>query len=144
MARVVGGIGASHAPSMEHIYDAGEEVRRSSEWEPLFGPFAQVAQWLEQHPPGHPRLVAGEARADAEVRAGREGEVRALAAADVVARRIRPVALVAVRGRERGRDWIGLWRSGMSIYVMVKLLGVTGVALPDVGRQMRESGGAGG
>ena len=42
----------------------------------------------------------------------------------------------------RRRDWIGLWRAGMSIYVMVKLLGVTGVALPDVGRQMRESGGA--
>ena len=41
----------------------------------------------------------------------------------------------------RARDWIGLWRAGMSIYVMVKLLGVTGVALPDVGRQMRESGG---
>ena len=44
----------------------------------------------------------------------------------------------------RARDWIGLWRAGMSIYVMVKLLGVTGVALPDVGRQMRESGGADG
>jgi protocatechuate 4,5-dioxygenase, alpha chain len=42
------------------------------------------------------------------------------------------------------RDWIGLWRNGMSIYVMVKLLGVTGTALPDVGRQMRESGGANG
>ena len=41
----------------------------------------------------------------------------------------------------RRRDWIGLWRAGMSIYVMVKLLGVTGVALPEVGRQMRESGG---
>ena len=41
----------------------------------------------------------------------------------------------------RARDWIGLWRAGMSIYVMVKLLGVTGVPLPDVGRQMRESGG---
>ena len=44
----------------------------------------------------------------------------------------------------RERDWIGLWRAGMSIYVMVKLLGVTGVALPDVGRQMRESGGVDG
>jgi hypothetical protein len=44
----------------------------------------------------------------------------------------------------RARDWIGLWRNGMSIYVMVKLLGVTGTALPDVGRQMRESGGTSG
>ena len=44
----------------------------------------------------------------------------------------------------RARDWIGLWRHGMSIYVMVKLLGVTGTALPEVGKQMRESGGANG
>jgi len=47
MARVIGGIGASHAPSMEHIYDAGEEVRESDEWQPLFGPFKEVAAWLE-------------------------------------------------------------------------------------------------
>ena len=40
----------------------------------------------------------------------------------------------------RGRDWIGLWRAGMSIYVMVKLSGVTGVPLPEIGRQMKESG----
>ncbi len=38
------------------------------------------------------------------------------------------------------RDWIGLWRGGMSIYVMVKLSGVTGTALPEIGRQMREAG----
>jgi len=40
----------------------------------------------------------------------------------------------------RRRDWIGLWRGGMSIYVMVKLSGVTGTPLPEIGRQMRESG----
>lgn len=40
----------------------------------------------------------------------------------------------------RRRDWIGLWRRGMSIYVMVKLSGVTGTPLPEIGRQMRESG----
>jgi len=40
----------------------------------------------------------------------------------------------------RARDWIGLWRAGMSIYVMVKLSGVTGTPLPEIGRQMRESG----
>ena len=39
----------------------------------------------------------------------------------------------------RARDWIGLWRAGMSIYVMVKLSGVTSTALPEIGRQMRES-----
>ena len=42
----------------------------------------------------------------------------------------------------RKRDWIGLWQSGMSIYVMVKLSGVTDTALPEIGKQMRESGGA--
>ena len=41
----------------------------------------------------------------------------------------------------RRRDWIGLWRHGMSIYVMVKLSGVTGTPLPEIGKQMRESGG---
>jgi protocatechuate 4,5-dioxygenase alpha subunit len=42
----------------------------------------------------------------------------------------------------RRRDWIGLWRHGMSIYVMTKLSGVTGTPLVEIGRQMRESGGA--
>jgi protocatechuate 4,5-dioxygenase, alpha chain len=41
----------------------------------------------------------------------------------------------------RARDWIGLWRAGMSIYVMVKLSGVTDTPLPEIGKQMRESGG---
>jgi protocatechuate 4,5-dioxygenase, alpha chain len=41
----------------------------------------------------------------------------------------------------RRRDWIGLWRNGMSIYVMVKLSGVTDTALPEIGKQMRASGG---
>jgi len=44
------------------------------------------------------------------------------------------------RGLIRSRDWIGLWRAGMTIYVMVKLSGVTGVPLPEIGRQMKESG----
>ena len=42
----------------------------------------------------------------------------------------------------RRRDWIGLWRAGMTIYVMVKLSGVTDTPLPEIGKQMRESGGA--
>jgi hypothetical protein len=32
----------------------------------------------------------------------------------------------------------------MSIYVMVKLSGVTNTPLPEIGKQMRESGGANG
>src|SRR5438552_14476191 len=46
MARVLGGIGASHAPSMEHVYDRGETG--SDEWRPLFGPFDEVRIWLER------------------------------------------------------------------------------------------------
>ena len=42
----------------------------------------------------------------------------------------------------RRRDWIGLWRAGMSIYVMVKLSGVTDTPLPEIGKQMRESRGS--
>lgn len=47
----------------------------------------------------------------------------------------------AERELVRRRDWIGLWRAGMSIYVMVKLSGVTNTPLPEIGKQMRESGG---
>ena len=55
MARVIGGLGASHAPSMEQVYDSGEGVRLSDEWKPLFGPFQQAAKWLEEIRPD--RLV---------------------------------------------------------------------------------------
>ncbi|CAN5307774.1 hypothetical protein BH20ACT24_BH20ACT24_08250 [soil metagenome] len=40
----------------------------------------------------------------------------------------------------RRRDWIGLWRGGMSIYTMTKLIGVTDTPLVEIGRQMRASG----
>lgn len=40
----------------------------------------------------------------------------------------------------RDREWIDLWRRGMSIYTMVKLIGVTGTPLVEIGRQMRERG----
>lgn len=43
----------------------------------------------------------------------------------------------------RGRDWIELWRHGMSIYTMIKLIGVTGTPLVEIGKQMRESGTVG-
>jgi protocatechuate 4,5-dioxygenase alpha chain len=41
----------------------------------------------------------------------------------------------------RDRDWIELWRRGMSIYTMIKLIGVTGTPLVEIGKQMRDSGG---
>lgn len=40
----------------------------------------------------------------------------------------------------RRRDWIELWRHGMSIYTMTKLIGVTDTALVEIGQRMRESG----
>lgn len=40
----------------------------------------------------------------------------------------------------RDRDWIELWRRGMSIYTMIKLIGVTGTPLVEIGKQMREKG----
>ncbi len=43
----------------------------------------------------------------------------------------------------RQRDWIALWRRGMSIYTMTKLIGVTGTPLVEIGKQMRESGMSG-
>jgi protocatechuate 4,5-dioxygenase, alpha chain len=40
----------------------------------------------------------------------------------------------------RERDWIELWRHGMSIYTMTKLIGVTDTPLVEIGKRMRESG----
>jgi protocatechuate 4,5-dioxygenase, alpha chain len=40
----------------------------------------------------------------------------------------------------RRREWIDLWRHGMSIYTMIKLIGVTGTPLVEIGKQMREKG----
>jgi protocatechuate 4,5-dioxygenase, alpha chain len=40
----------------------------------------------------------------------------------------------------RDRDWIELWRHGMSIYTMTKLIGVTDTPLIEIGKRMRESG----
>jgi hypothetical protein len=41
------------------------------------------------------------------------------------------------------QDWIELWRRGMSIYTMIKLIGVTGTPLVEIGKQMKASGGGG-
>lgn len=40
----------------------------------------------------------------------------------------------------RRREWIELWRHGMSIYTMTKLIGVTDTPLVEIGQRMRESG----
>jgi hypothetical protein len=49
MARVIAGIGCSHAPSIAHAYDHG--LREDPPWKPLFAAFARVHQWLMNQEP---------------------------------------------------------------------------------------------
>ncbi|HEY7246459.1 MAG TPA: class III extradiol dioxygenase family protein [Xanthobacteraceae bacterium] len=46
MARIVGGIGCSHAPSIAHSYDKGQQ--RDPMWAPLYEGFAPARDWLSQ------------------------------------------------------------------------------------------------
>ena len=49
MAKVVAGLGCSHAPSIAHAYDAG--ASRDPGMTPLFDAFAQAARWLAEQRP---------------------------------------------------------------------------------------------
>ncbi|MBT6277386.1 MAG: hypothetical protein HOI95_25050 [Chromatiales bacterium] len=49
MARVIGGIGASHAPSMAHAYD--DAAMEDSVWKPLFDGFGPAKHWLAEAKP---------------------------------------------------------------------------------------------
>jgi aromatic ring-opening dioxygenase catalytic subunit (LigB family) len=49
MAKVVAGLGCSHAPSIAHAYDAG--ASRDPGMTPLFDAFAQAARWLAERRP---------------------------------------------------------------------------------------------
>lgn len=49
MARIIGGIGSSHAPSIAHAYDKGWHT--DPEWKPLFDGYAPAKQWLAQMQP---------------------------------------------------------------------------------------------
>jgi gallate dioxygenase len=44
VARVVAGIGCSHAPSIAHAYD--HRLTEDPPWKPLFTAFARARQWL--------------------------------------------------------------------------------------------------
>jgi hypothetical protein len=49
MARIIGGIGSSHAPSMAQAWDKGQQA--DALWAPLFEGYVPVKRWLEaQHP----------------------------------------------------------------------------------------------
>ncbi len=44
MAVLIGGIGSSHAPSIAHAHDTGQQDR--PEWKPLFDAYRPVREWL--------------------------------------------------------------------------------------------------
>src|SRR5262249_24294278 len=50
MARIVGGIGCSHAPSIAHSYDRGQQ--QDPMWAPLYSGFEPAKQWLARIRPG--------------------------------------------------------------------------------------------
>ena len=49
MARIIAGIGCSHAPSIAHAYD--HHLTEEPLWKPLFAAFARTRQWLRQQIP---------------------------------------------------------------------------------------------
>jgi protocatechuate 4,5-dioxygenase beta chain len=49
MARIVGGIGSSHAPSIAHAFDHGKQ--RELMWAPLFDGYAPAKRWLADQRP---------------------------------------------------------------------------------------------
>ncbi|MFP3701215.1 protocatechuate 3,4-dioxygenase, partial [Burkholderia sp. SIMBA_013] len=49
MARIVGGIGTSHVPTIGLAYDKGKQNEPA--WAPLFKGYEPVAEWLAQRKP---------------------------------------------------------------------------------------------
>jgi hypothetical protein len=49
MARIIGGIGTSHVPTIAIAFDKGK--REDPDWKPLFQGYERVARWLEEKRP---------------------------------------------------------------------------------------------
>jgi protocatechuate 4,5-dioxygenase beta chain len=49
MARIIGGIGTSHVPTIAMAFDRGKQ--EDPDWKPLFEGYAPVAQWLAEKQP---------------------------------------------------------------------------------------------
>ena len=49
MAKIIGGIGTSHVPTIAMAFDKGK--REDPDWKPLFQGYARVASWLEEKRP---------------------------------------------------------------------------------------------
>lgn len=49
MAKIIGGIGTSHAPSLAYAYDHGKQS--DPDWKPVFDAYGQAKQWLAEARP---------------------------------------------------------------------------------------------
>ena len=49
MARIIGGIGASHTPTIGFAFD--KDKREEPAWRPIFDMFAPIEQWLRERSP---------------------------------------------------------------------------------------------
>ena len=49
MARIIGGIGTSHVPTIAMAFDKGKQ--NDPDWKPLFQGYRAVAKWLEEKKP---------------------------------------------------------------------------------------------
>lgn len=49
MAKIIGGIGTSHAPSLAYAYDHGKQS--DPDWKPVFDTYGQAKQWLAEARP---------------------------------------------------------------------------------------------
>jgi protocatechuate 4,5-dioxygenase beta chain len=49
MARIIGGIGTSHVPTIAMAFDKGKQ--QDPDWKPLFQGYERVARWLEEKKP---------------------------------------------------------------------------------------------
>src|SRR6187401_2378007 len=49
MARIIGGIGTSHVPTIAMAFDKGK--REDPDWKPLFQGYERVERWLEEKRP---------------------------------------------------------------------------------------------
>ena len=49
MARIIGGIGTSHVPTIAMAFDKGKQ--NDPDWKPLFEGYEKVAKWLAEKKP---------------------------------------------------------------------------------------------
>ena len=79
MARIIGGIGTSHVPTIGLAFDRGKQD--DPDWKPLFDGYAPVAKWLAERSAGRARVLLQRSRHHVPLRS----------LPDLRARRRRPV-----------------------------------------------------